>query len=300
MKFLSLLILAVSLLVLLPVSDSFALRQMAGIPQVTVYPGGSEEFTWGLISDGTEQDTIVNIRAEGVGAEFLVYPESVLLEPGVTKYVTILVEVPESHKNDDIQKSYSPSLFATKSGEQDGAVVINVSMEKQVNIILELPSDTPENAVMQEQKMQGDSDEMVNISDQMQKNSEQLQENNGGCLIATAVYGTELAPQVQMLREIRDDKLLQTESGKSFMKSFNVFYYSFSPAIADYQRENESFNAMVQLLVTPMISTLYIMEYAESELQVVSLGIGVIALNGLFYGIMPATAVIITRKVLQK
>ena len=50
----------------------------------------------------------------------------------------------------------------------------------------------------------------------------------GGCLIATATYGSELAPEVQKLREIRDNTLLQTESGKLFMGTFNDFYYSFS------------------------------------------------------------------------
>ena len=61
------------------------------------------------------------------------------------------------------------------------------------------------------------------------KNSDQ--DNGGGCLIATATYGSELSPQVQQLREIRDTTLLQTESGTNFMKIFNSFYYSFSPGI---------------------------------------------------------------------
>jgi len=51
---------------------------------------------------------------------------------------------------------------------------------------------------------------------------------NGGCLIATATYGTELAPQVQQLREIRDDIVLGTDSGTAFMSAFNSFYYTFS------------------------------------------------------------------------
>ena len=63
----------------------------------------------------------------------------------------------------------------------------------------------------------------------------------GGCLIATAAYGSEMAPQVQLLREIRDNTVLQTQSGTSFMTAFNTFYYTFSPAIADYERENPVF-----------------------------------------------------------
>ena len=61
----------------------------------------------------------------------------------------------------------------------------------------------------------------------------EIPNKGGGCLIATATYGSELAPQVQQLRELRDNSLLHTESGKSFMSSFNDFYYSFSPTIAD-------------------------------------------------------------------
>ena len=56
----------------------------------------------------------------------------------------------------------------------------------------------------------------------------QSSSNGGGCLIATATFDSELSPQVQKLREIRDSKLLQTESGTQFMESFNSFYYSFS------------------------------------------------------------------------
>merc|ERR1739841_18679 len=70
-------------------------------------------------------------------------------------------------------------------------------------------------------------------------------EEGGGCLIATAAYGSDLAPQVQMLREIRDNQLMNTESGTAFMSTFNNVYYSFSPAIADIERENPMFKEVV-------------------------------------------------------
>ena len=47
---------------------------------------------------------------------------------------------------------------------------------------------------------------------------------NGGCLIATATFGSELAPQVQQLRELRDNTILSTESGTAFMTGFNQLH----------------------------------------------------------------------------
>ena len=120
--------------------------------------------------------------------------------------------------------------------------------------------------------------------------------NGGGCLIATATYGSELAPQVQQLRELRDNQLLQTESGKQFMGMFNDVYYSFSPTIADYERENPYFKETVKLAITPMISTLSLMESAETESEVLSIGLSVILLNIGMYLAVPAIVVIGIRK----
>jgi len=120
--------------------------------------------------------------------------------------------------------------------------------------------------------------------------------NGGGCLIATAAYGSELAPQVQLLREIRDNQLMNTESGLAFVNTFNDVYYSFSPIIADYERENQLFKEVVKITITPMISTLSLMENAESESEVLGLGLSVIALNlGMYLG-LPAIVVIGIKK----
>ena len=128
--------------------------------------------------------------------------------------------------------------------------------------------------------------------------TEEKSSKGGGCLIATATYGSELAPQVQQLRELRDNQLLQTESGTAFMSTFNDFYYSFSPMIADYERENPFFKETVKIAITPMISSLSLLNYVDmdSEESVLGYGISLIILNlGMYLGI-PAIIVIGIRK----
>ncbi|PIW32338.1 MAG: hypothetical protein COW27_04495, partial [Nitrosopumilales archaeon CG15_BIG_FIL_POST_REV_8_21_14_020_37_12] len=107
----------------------------------------------------------------------------------------------------------------------------------------------------------------------------------GGCLIATATYGSEMAPQVQSLREIRDNKVMTTESGAVFMSGFNEFYYSFSPYVADYERENPVFKEIVKAGITPMLSSLSVMSLADTEQEIVGYGIIVILMNlGMYVG----------------
>ncbi len=114
--------------------------------------------------------------------------------------------------------------------------------------------------------------------------------SGGGCLIATATYGSELAPQVQQLRELRDNSLLQTQSGSAFMESFNQFYYSFSPSIADLERENLVFKEAVKLTITPLLTSLSILNYVDmdSEFEVLGYGISLIILNVGMYFVAPA------------
>jgi len=122
--------------------------------------------------------------------------------------------------------------------------------------------------------------------------------DGGGCLIATATYGSEMAPQVQQLRELRDNSLLQTESGTSFMNTFNEFYYSFSPHIADYERENPLFKEMVKITITPMIASLSILNYVDmdSEAEVLGYGISLILLNIGMYFAAPVIVIVGIRR----
>ena len=115
----------------------------------------------------------------------------------------------------------------------------------------------------------------------------------GGCLIATASYGSELAPQVQQLRELRDNTVLQTKSGSVFMATFNQFYYSFSPMIADYERENPAFKEVVKLAITPLLASLTLLQHTDidSEYEMLGYGISIILLNMGMYIIAPAVLI---------
>ena len=117
-------------------------------------------------------------------------------------------------------------------------------------------------------------------------------------MIATATFGSELSPEVQQLRELRDNTLLKTESGSTFMTAFNQFYYSFSPYIADYERENPVFKEAVKITITPLLSSLSLLNYVEmnSEETVLGYGISLILLNlGIYVGV-PAVVIIGVRK----
>ena len=110
----------------------------------------------------------------------------------------------------------------------------------------------------------------------------------GGCLIATAAFGSELAPEIQQLRELRDNTVLNTKSGMAFMTTFNQFYYSFSPTIADFEREQPIFKEVVKITLTPMLTSLSILNHVniDSEQEMLGYGISMILLNiGMYVGI---------------
>ena len=119
----------------------------------------------------------------------------------------------------------------------------------------------------------------------------------GGCLIATAAFGSEMAPQVQFLREIRDNTVMSTQSGTAFMTGFNQFYYSFSPYVADYERENPVFKEAVKITLTPLLTSLTLLNYVnvDTEQEMLGYGIGIILLNIGMYFVAPAAAIIVIK-----
>ena len=145
--------------------------------------------------------------------------------------------------------------------------------------------------------VQGSEDTAASMVNKVQDSSKEAAKYSG-CLIATASFGSELSPQVQMLRETRDNILLQTRSGTTFMTAFNQFYYTFSPTVAEWEKQNVLFKEIVKTAITPLITTLSILSYLniDSEIEMVGYGVGVILLNIGMYFVFPAFVVVRLRR----
>jgi len=109
------------------------------------------------------------------------------------------------------------------------------------------------------------------------------------CVIASAAYGSQLAPEVQLLREFRDRVAMSTFAGTQFMKAFNAFYYSFSPNVAELLAGNPSLQAIVRVLIYPLVvslrvtTSIYALYPQAPELMVMVAGILASALVSVVY-----------------
>ena len=271
----------------------------------------------------TPYDRTVTIPFKRSNDELSIVGTHVFSQPAVTVQTQSIEQTVQSELNEKIPDGQAKLLifsdtewagayqssnidFTEISGQNDDDIIFecNSSLGRQSLFGAKIQKLTQDGYlelfVIQNQKIisQGSTETNfgeVYITDNCLSNSAPTPQG-GGCLIATATYGSEFAPQVQQLREIRDNKLMNTESGSAFMSGFNELYYTFSPTIADMERESPMFKEAVKLGLTPMLSTLAIMENAETESEVLGLGLSVIALNlGMYIG-LPAFGII---KVIQ-
>lgn len=70
-----------------------------------------------------------------------------------------------------------------------------------------------------------------------------------GCFIATAAFGTPLAPEIDVLRQFRDDRLMVDPLGRAFVKG----YYTLSPPVAHAVSMSETLRAVVRGLIAPIV-----------------------------------------------
>jgi hypothetical protein len=113
------------------------------------------------------------------------------------------------------------------------------------------------------------------------------------CLIATATFESELAPQVQFLRNFRNQQITHTFAGTNFMTAFNALYYSFSPAVAQYEYSHAAVRGVMRVVLYPLIGVLHLASTSYSlvgfqpELAALTAGLVAGSLIGLVYFALP-------------
>lgn len=299
--------------------DVIALQQVAGPIVFELEPGTTKTMYWGLVSDSDKPITL-EIKADGKGSELLSFSKTLDVEPRQFANVEITVTVPADYPND---VKLTPSIYAVERGETGGATVLNIQMRKVLTLIIGNPVDeeieTPETPEPQvppstpepqkpielkpSQPLQikdGDIDPEPQPDPAFTQTQSEMDETGGGCLIATAAHGSEFAVQIQQLREVRDGVVFQTNTGASFMGIFNQFYYSFSPTVADWERQSPVFKELVKGTITPMLLSLSVLNYVDidSEIQMLGYGIGIIALNVGMYIITPVMVLFYAKRII--
>lgn len=126
-----------------------------------------------------------------------------------------------------------------------------------------------------------------------------LSVNVSPCLIATASFGSSTAPEVQFLRNFRDNQIMPTFAGSMFMKLFNSWYYSFSPNVAQFENTHSTIRSGIRMTLYPLIMILHLSSWtfpllaSVPELAVLSTGILASFLIGFTYGAIPFCALLV-------
>lgn len=97
---------------------------------------------------------------------------------------------------------------------------------------------------------EGISTDAVNALDTSKINNNYNNKPNGGCYIATAVYGSYEAPEVLILRRFRDETLAISNLGRLFIRT----YYKFSPPIALKLEKTKWLNNIIKKILNCIIS----------------------------------------------
>jgi endonuclease YncB( thermonuclease family) len=70
-----------------------------------------------------------------------------------------------------------------------------------------------------------------------------------GCFIATAAYGSPIAPHVMILRQFRDKYLITNKLGRGFVN----LYYFYSPDLDEFNSKHETLKAVTRICLLPII-----------------------------------------------
>jgi hypothetical protein len=219
-----------------------------------------------------------------------------------------------SARNDADETATNPMVVATLYDKDGKVVAIGEGLAEGGDRVSDLrPAQTGGFGVVVSERLQtykaakfslvADSDQyvseavLVDAAGAGSSSNRDFTGTNSGCLIATAAFGSELAPQVQALRNFRDGIALDTHAGSSFMAVFNGWYYSFSPQVADFERDQPWLKEAVRVSVYPLLGILDLSTKVHDalafngEAAIIGAGLTASALIGLLY-FAPLSAVL--------
>ena len=275
-----------------------------------INPGESSPFEI-LFLDQATSNSVANFTLSATAEEASALKEKQLtivssnsrLDLLGTFYINALI------RNEGGEAATNSILIATLYDRNDNVLAIGKALAEAVPGSSDIPSgsqaafgiaitEKSQTSKISKYSLVADSDQYLSDSVSIRPTGPGLGSPGGNqtqpssCLIATAAFGSEFAPQVQELRAFRDGIAMQTFAGASFMASFNSWYYSFSPAVADYERQSPVFQSIVRAGVYPLIGILDLSALAydlvaftgaSSEVGIVVAGLTASSLIGLVY-----------------
>ena len=81
------------------------------------------------------------------------------------------------------------------------------------------------------------------------------------CVIATATYGSELAPEVSYMRYVRDGLIGSSSVGRMLVNDWNAFYYSWSPPVADFIAGSPTLQTVFRVLLVPLVGIVLVVAW---------------------------------------
>jgi len=77
-------------------------------------------------------------------------------------------------------------------------------------------------------------------------------------VIATAAYGSAMAPDVVYMRHVRDNLIGSTPTGRVLVDAFSAFYYSWSPPLAERIAGSGLLRAVFRVLLLPLVGIVHV------------------------------------------
>ena len=98
-----------------------------------------------------------------------------------------------------------------------------------------------------------------------------MAQTRSGCVVATAAYGSELAPEVTYMRHVRDNMIGSNHVGRMLVDGWNTFYYSWSPPIAEWITNSKTLQAAFRILLLPLIATVHLTAFIYTTTAIFNL-----------------------------